>query len=103
MASAVLMEQKADVENNIMPFAGSLKLLTIKQFCLAYPWPSESAMRSYVYRAKDLGLAGAFIKFQKRVLVNPNIFFALIQKLERHSIKGNAYEVASQGKGEANY
>lgn len=104
MVNTLLREQKEDEVNKITSsFTSSLKLLTIKQFCLAYPWPSESAMRSYVYRAKGLGLGGAFVKFQKRVLVNPDIFFAIIQQLEGHSTKGDNYEATSKRKGETNH
>lgn len=85
MGSGLLMDHEADSTNKIALAQKSQKLLTIKQFCLAFPWPSESAMRSYVYRAKDLGLDSAFVKFQKRVLVKPDIFFALIQQMESRS------------------
>lgn len=103
MVGALLMDNEADATNkNALENVQSQQLLTIKQFCSAFPWPSESAMRSYVYRAKDLGLDSAFVKFQKRVLVKPYIFFALIQQMESHSKKGGGYESTSQPKEKSN-
>lgn len=58
-------------------------LLTVKQFCTEYPWPSESAMRSYIFRANDLGMQKAFIRVGRRVLVNVNKFFELVQREEK--------------------
>jgi hypothetical protein len=63
------------------------KLLTIKQFCEVYPWPSESAMRAYVYRAAELGISDAFLRVRRRVLIMPQIFFSLIKQIESRSIK----------------
>jgi hypothetical protein len=56
--------------------------LTIRQFCETYPWPSESAMRAYVYRAAELGIEKAFIRIGRRVLILPEKFFDLIQNLQ---------------------
>ena len=53
--------------------------VTIKQFCVRYPWPSESAMRAYVSRAARFGLENAFVRVGGRVLVNPEKFFLAIQ------------------------
>lgn len=58
--------------------------LTVKQFCTEYPWPSESAMRSYIFRANDLGMAKAFIRIGRRVLVDVNKFFELVQREEKN-------------------
>ena len=71
---------------------GSHHLLTIRQFCVAFPWPSESAMRSYVYRSDELGIDDAFIRVRRRVLVDPAKFFSLIKQVENRSIKGGLYE-----------
>lgn len=62
-------------------------LLTIRQLCLKFPWPSESAMRAYVFRADELGLTAAFVKVGRRVLIDPKMFFDLIQKVQNHSKK----------------
>ncbi len=62
-------------------------LLTVRQFVARYPWPSESALRAYILRAQDLGLESAFVRFKRRVLVRPDIFFSLISKQNLH--KGN--------------
>ena len=56
-------------------------LLTIRQFCDHYEWPSETALRSYVQRADELGLAKAFIKLGRRVLVDPTLFFSLVRAM----------------------
>lgn len=66
----------------------SHSLLTIRQLCTAFPWPSESAMRAYVFRAEELGLQDAFVKVGRRVLVNPKRFFELIKQVESRSQKG---------------
>lgn len=103
MEGDLLVDYEADVIDPIASLAQqSQALLTIKQFCTAFPWPSESAMRSYVYRAKDLGLDRAFVKFKKRVLVKPNVFFTLIQRPECYSKKGGNYGSTLQPKGKTN-
>ena len=55
-------------------------LLTVKQFCKEYPWPTESAMRSYIYRAEELNMAQAFLRVGRRVLIDVNKFFNIVQK-----------------------
>lgn len=60
----------------------SNQLLTVRQFCSTHPWPTESAMRAYVFRAAELGIEEAFIRIGRRVLVLPNKFFNLIQNLQ---------------------
>jgi len=54
-------------------------LLTVKQFCSQHSWPSESAMRSYIYRAEELGLSPAINRFRRRVLINVELFFEIIR------------------------
>lgn len=54
--------------------------LTVKQFCAQYPWPTESAMRSYIYRAEELEMTDAFLRVGRRVLIDVNKFFSVIQK-----------------------
>ena len=76
------------------------KLLTIKQFCSAFPWPSESAMRSYIYRAGELGISDAFVRVRRRVLIMPQEFFFLIKQLESRSTKGSKHET-TWNKGKA--
>jgi len=56
------------------------KLITVKQFCEQYPWPSESGIRSYINRAEELAMTDAFIRVRRRVLVNVDKFFKIIQK-----------------------
>jgi len=55
-------------------------LLTFLQFSERYPWPSKSGLQSYYYRRKEKGLEKAFVKFGKRVLVIPEVFFNIINK-----------------------
>jgi len=62
-------------------------LITLKQFCSIFSWPSESAMRAYIYRASELGLKDAFVRVSRRVLVDPQKFFCLIRKLEQSHSK----------------
>ncbi len=76
-------------------------LLTVRQFCRRYPWPSESAMRAYVYRAEELGISDAFFRVRRRVLVDPVRFFILIKQVESRSTKGGNYETTSWRKGKA--
>lgn len=66
---------------------------TIRQFCEAYRWPSESAMRAYIHRADELGIGEAFSRVGRRVLVLPKKFFALIQGINDRvpNKKGNIY------------
>lgn|GEM_PF-4719683 len=53
--------------------------ITVKQYAKKFEWPSESALRSYINKASLLGIEKAFLRFQRRVLINPKIFFDLIQ------------------------
>ena len=55
--------------------------ITIKLFCKIYPWPSESAMRSYIFRRKAYGIESCFLKFGKRILVYPETFFKMIKDI----------------------
>jgi len=56
------------------------RLLTIKQFCSQFQWPSESGIRAYIYRADEYGLSKAFLRVGRRVLINVDIFFELIKQ-----------------------
>jgi hypothetical protein len=53
--------------------------ISVKAFVERYDWPSESAMRAYIFKADKLGLAPAFLRFRGRVLVKPKLFFSLIE------------------------
>lgn len=65
----------------------SQQWLTVRQFCERFPWPSESGMRAYVYRAAELGISDAFLRVGRRVLIAPTKFFTLIEQLERGARK----------------
>lgn len=69
--------------------------MTIRQFCAVFPWPSESAMRAYVYRAGELGLSEAFMRVRRRVLVHPERFFQLIEHLEHQFKEGSEREAGN--------
>ena len=71
-------QEQTGSDQNIEPF------LTVRQFVTKYPWPSESAIRAYILRAQELGLAAAFVRFKRRVLVRPGIFFSLISEQDSH-------------------
>jgi hypothetical protein len=58
-------------------------MITIKQFCERYPWPTESGMRAYIFRAADLGLTQAFHRIGRRVLIDPDKFFELVKSIEQ--------------------
>ncbi len=77
------------------------QLLTIRQFCAEHPWPSESALRAYIYRAEEMGIKEAFIRVNRRVLVEPKIFFTLIKQVENRYKQGDKYETMSCNKGAA--
>lgn len=77
------------------------QLLTIRQLCSMYSWPSESALRAYIYRAEELGIEDAFVRVKRRVLINPEKFFLLIRQLEGCSKKGGTYGTNKPHKGTA--
>jgi len=60
------------------------RLMTIKGFCAQHPWPSESAMRAYIFRASELKITEAFVRVRRRVLINENKFFELIQRSDKN-------------------
>lgn len=57
--------------------------MTIRQFCLAFPWPTESGLRALKYGASvgKNSFKSAFRKVGRRVLVNPSRLFAAIDDL----------------------
>ena len=78
---------------------GSSRLFTIKQFCSAFPWPSEAAMRAYVYRSDELGINEAFVRVGRRVLVDSKKFFNLIKQIESRPNKGDLNETIKEKRG----
>lgn len=79
------------------------QLLTIRQFCKVFPWPSESALRAYIFRANDLGISDAFIRFGRRVLVDPKKFFMLIKQLHNCFAKREEHDSNESNKRRNNY
>ncbi len=61
----------------------NVPLLTVKQFSSCYSWPSESAMRAYIFRASRYGLEDAFIRVGRRVLIDHLKFFQLLKDKNR--------------------
>jgi hypothetical protein len=98
MSNAVVVDQLRNGCNNTS-LGMDQQCLTIRQFCEAFPWPSESAMRAYVFRAKELGITDAFVRVKRRVLVTPSKFFTLIKKIDSRSSQGGRYETTSCHKG----
>jgi len=52
----------------------------VRGFCARYPWPTESALRSMISRAKKLGLTKAFLRINRRVLVDVDCFFNTLRR-----------------------
>lgn len=77
------------------------QLIPIRIFCMRFSWPSESAMRSYIYRAHELGISDAFIRVRRRVLVDPKKFFQLIRQIEGRFNQGGFNETKNSQKREA--
>jgi hypothetical protein len=55
--------------------------ITLKDFAAKHPWPSEAALRAMYYVAKreDTGYLEAFAKVGRRLVINPDAFFAIIE------------------------
>jgi hypothetical protein len=56
--------------------------LTIKQFVSRYPWPSESALRAIIQKAEQKGFSTAIKRFYRRVLIDPQEFFACLERIQ---------------------
>lgn len=55
------------------------QFLTLEQFAQKNPWPQESTLRNLYYKRKSNGLEKAFIKVGRRIIVDEEMFFALIK------------------------
>jgi hypothetical protein len=76
--------------------------MTIRTFCERYSWPSEAAMRAYVHRAPKLGLTEAFIRVNRRVLVDPQTFFSLIKEANNNRLnQGGIHETKQKDAAKA--
>lgn len=60
-----------------------LHLFTVRQFCLKYTWPSESALRALILNSEINGFQSAFVRVGRRVLVNVPSFFQIIKKINQ--------------------
>ncbi len=54
--------------------------LTCRQFNERYPWPSESALRAIIQDAERRGFSKAFVRYGRRILINPNEFWAALER-----------------------
>ncbi len=75
-----------DSKNDVLPGADKTSrggLLTVRQFCEKHSWPTESAMRAMIFRAEELGLSAAFLRLNRRVLIDSTRFFQILR--ERNS------------------
>ena len=61
-----------------------MNLLTIKQFCEKYSWPTEKGLRGYIFRSKGTPLEQAFTRYGKRVLVDPDKFFEILKQWNKN-------------------
>lgn len=57
--------------------------LTINQFCEKYPWPTAAALRHIIMKTRTNGFGKAFIRVGKRVLVKEDIFWNIVDKLQK--------------------
>ena len=64
-------------------------LLTVKQFCEKYPWPSESAIRAIILEADARGFATAFKRYGRRILVDPKEFFLSLERLQNKKVSAS--------------
>jgi hypothetical protein len=96
--NTVLQNENTNSIENVEGDSMRPSLQTIKGFCSQVSWPSESAMRSYVYRAPEMGIEGAFVRVGRRVLVDGDKFFKLIQQVEDRVKPGGNYAGIECGK-----
>lgn len=85
MAGVLVENPLIETINHSLQTIGDSQFLTVRQFCEIFPWPSESAMRSYIFRAEMLGISDAFVRVGRRVLIIPQRFFSLITQIEKPS------------------
>ena len=56
------------------------QLITVRQFCERYAYPSESALRAIILDASINGFDKAIFRVGRRVLVNVPAFFQIIEE-----------------------
>lgn len=56
------------------------RIWTYKQFCSYYAWPTIDGLRYMYYKRKEKGLEEAFWKVGKRVLVDVDKFWEILQE-----------------------
>ena len=68
------------------------KPMTIKEFCDRCTWTSESAIRNYAFRAKDLGISDAFVRIDRHLFVIPSKMLAFIRKMNKRKYRPKKWE-----------
>ena len=61
------------------PVSASPNLLTVRQWATEYKWPSEAALRNYVFHAKQNGFDAVVRRVGRRVLIDETAFFAWVE------------------------
>lgn len=57
--------------------------VTIKQFTLLYPWPTEHGLRNLRKHAQTNGFDTAFVNVGKRILIDVNEFWNCVSNKEK--------------------
>ncbi|MCE2983080.1 MAG: hypothetical protein LW832_05890 [Parachlamydia sp.] len=83
MSNMTSIGQEVTGHKEIRLSADYVQWLTVRQFCSAFPWPSESGLRALIYGAfiGKNSFKPAFRKVGRRVLVSPSRLFATIDEL----------------------
>lgn len=58
-----------------------VQLITVKQFCERFTYPSKSALRAIILDSSTNGFDKAIFRVGRRVLVNVSTFFQIIEEM----------------------
>lgn len=83
MSDGMTMGQETDRHKDARLYMDYQQWLTVRQFCSAFPWPSEAGLRAMIYGAfiGKNAFRSAFSKVGRRVLVSPTKLFKVIDEL----------------------
>lgn len=83
MPNMTIKDQEVTEPNHIRLNTDYSQWITVRQFCLVFPWPSEPGLRALIHGAfvGNNSFKSAFRKVGRRVLVNPSRLFAAIDDL----------------------
>lgn len=59
------------------------RIWTFKQFCAYFAWPTFYGMRNFHAKRKEKGFEKAFLKVGKRVLIDVDKFWELIEETQK--------------------